>query len=225
MKSLSRCQVLLLALLLFTTGRVAAQGIREDYQRAEQFLPGNLRHRIYVAEVAPHWIAKKNRFWYRKAGTKATEFLLVDAEQNSTSPAFDHERLAASLSKALKREVLPTDLPFDSIEFSEDAKSVSFQVDGAPWSCTLEKYDCKRGPEPVAGQYEEASPNKEWVAYVKDHDLYVRYVPTGEIVRLTHDGESSYDYATEIAGLRPFVAQGTQEIRQRPAVFWSPDSS
>jgi Prolyl oligopeptidase family len=25
-------------------------------------------------------------------------------------------------------------------------------------------------------------------------------------------------------GLRPFVAQRTQEIRQRPAVFWSPDS-
>src|SRR5881392_855254 len=81
-----------------------AQGTREDYQRAEQFLPGNLRHRIYVAEVAPHWISKKNRFWYRKVGTNATEFLLVDPDQNSSGPAFDHSRLAASLSKALKRE-------------------------------------------------------------------------------------------------------------------------
>ncbi|HEY6944781.1 MAG TPA: DPP IV N-terminal domain-containing protein [Candidatus Acidoferrum sp.] len=225
MRILPRCQILLLALLFFPIGHAAAQGTREDYQRAEQFLPGNLRHRIYVADVAPHWIAKKNRFWYRKAGTKGAEFLLVDAEQSTTGPAFDHVRLAGSLSKALKREVQPMELPFDSIEFSEDGKSISFQVDGAPWSCTLEKYDCKRGPEPVAGQYEEASPNKEWVAYVKDHDLYVRYVETGEIIRLTRDGEASYDYATEIAGLRPFVAQGTQEIRQRPAVSWSPDSS
>ena len=225
MKILSRCQVPLLALLFFPIGHADAQGTREDYQRAEQLLPGNLRHRIYVADVAPHWIAKKNRFWYRKAGTKGAEFLLVDADQNTTGPAFDHVRLADSLSKALKREVPPTELPFDSIEFSEDGKSISFQVDGAPWSCALGKYDCKRAPEPVAGQYEEASPNREWVAYVKDHDLYLRYVSTGEIIRLTRDGEASYDYATEIPGLRPFVAQGTQEIRQRPAVFWSPDSS
>ena len=202
-----------------------AQGTREDYQRAEQFLPGNLRHRAYVADVTPHWIAKKNRFWYRKAGMKAAEFILVDAEQNSQGPAFDHARLATSLGKALKREISATELPFDIIEFSEDGKSLSFQIDGAPWSCQLEDYECKKGPEPVAGQYEEASPNKEWVAYVKEHDLYVRYVATGEVVRLTRDGEADWEYATEIPSLRPMVNQGTQDVKQRPAVFWSPDSS
>src|SRR6266568_4046600 len=212
------------AILIFPCGSYA-QGTREDYQRAEQFLPGNLRHRVYVADLTPRWIAKKNRFWYRKAGTKAAEFILVDADQNATGPAFDHARLAESLSKALKREVQSTELPFDSIDFSDDGKSISFQIDATPWSCTLEKYDRKRGPEPVAGQYEEASPNKEWVAYVKDHDLYLRYVSTGEVVRLTCDGERSYDYATPIPSLRPMVAQGTEDIRERPAVFWAPDSS
>jgi len=212
------------AILIFPCGSYA-QGTREDYQRAEQFLAGNLRHRIYVADVTPRWIAKKNRFWYRKAGTKAAEFILVDADQNTTGPAFDHARLAESLSKALKREVQSTELPFDSIDFSDDGKSISFQIDGTPWSCTLEKYECKSGPESVAGQYEEASPNKEWVAYVKDRDLYLRYVSTGEVVRLTRDGERSYDYATPIPSLRPMVTQGMEDVRERPAVFWSPDSS
>src|SRR6266705_3398377 len=224
MMSFARCCLFVAVLSPLFSCRVVAQGAREDYQRAEQLRPGNLRHRIYVAEVAPHWIAKKNHFWYRKAGTKAVEFLLVDAEQNSSGPAFDHARLAASLSKALKREVQSTELPFEAIEFSDDAKSISFQIDAAPWSCGLENYECQRGPEPVAGQYEEASPNKEWVAYVKDHDLHVRYVPTGEVVRLTRDGEASYDYAMPIPSLRPMVAQGTEDIKQRPAVFWSPDS-
>ena len=225
MKPCSRRCIFLLAFLLFLPSCGAAQGTREDYQRAEQYLAGNLRHRIYVADVAPHWIAKKNRFWYRKAGTKSAEFLLVDAEQSTSGPAFDQARLAESLSKALKREIQPTELPFETIEFSDDGKSISFQVDSAPWSCTLEKYDCKRGPERVAGQYEEASPNKEWVAFVKDYDLYVRYVATGEVVRLTRDGEAGYAYAADIPGLRPMVAQGTSDIKQRPAVFWSPDSS
>ena len=225
MRSCVYRSILLVMCLHFSAASAWPQGTREDYQRAEQFLAGNLRHRIYVADVTPHWIAKKNRFWYRKAGTKGTEFILVDADQNTADPAFDHSRLAASLSKALKREISSTELPFDSIEFSDDGKSLSFQIESAPWSCQLENYDCKRGPEPVAGQYEEASPDKQWVAYVRDHDLYVRYVSTGEVVRLTRDGEPSWDYATEIPSLRPMVTQGTQDIKQRPAVFWSPDSS
>src|SRR5437764_978599 len=179
MKILPWCRVLLLVFLCVPVGRASAQGTREDYQRAEQFLAGNLRHSIYVADVTPRWIAKKNRFWYRKQGTKATEFILVDAEQNTTGPAFDHARLAESLSKALKREVSATEFPFDSIDFSDVGKSISFQVDGAPWSCQLENYQCKKGPEPVAAQYEEASPTKEWGAYVNDHDPYVRDVYTG----------------------------------------------
>src|SRR5712691_8089188 len=85
-----------------------AQGAREDYQRAQQFLAGNLRRRVYFAEVIPHWIAEKNQFWYRKAGTKGTEFILVDAERNTLGSAFDHGRLAVSLSKATKREYQPT---------------------------------------------------------------------------------------------------------------------
>src|SRR5206468_223352 len=36
---------------------------------------------------------------------------------------------------------------------------------------------------------------------------------------------ASYEFATEIPSLRPMVAQGTQDVRQRAAVFWSPDSS
>src|SRR2546423_13167089 len=202
-----------------------AQGTREDYQRAQQFLPGNLGHRVYVADVIPHWIAERNRFWYRKAGTKGTEFILVDAQQNASGPAFDRARLAAYLSKAGTRESQTTELPFDTFDYAKDGRSISLQVDGMPWTCQLENYECKREPEPVAGQYEQASPNKEWVAYVKEHDLYLRYAPTGEIVRLTHDGTESWDYATPIPSLRPMVAQGTQDIKHRPAVFWSPDSS
>ena len=202
-----------------------AQDTREAYQRAQQFLPGNLRHRMFIADVTPHWIAEKNRFWYRKAGMKGVEFILVDPAQNTFGPAFDHERLAAALTKEAKREVQPTELPFDTFDYTKDGKSISFQVDATPWTCQLENYECKRAPEPAAGQYEEASPNKEWVAYVKEHDLYLRYAPTGEIVRLTHDGEASWDYATPIPSLRPMIAQGTQDVKQRPAVFWSPDSS
>lgn len=216
-------EVLLASCLLVPAA--IAQGTREDYQRAEQFLPGNLRHKLYVAEMEPHWIAKTNRFWYRKASPKGVEFFLVDSSQNTTKPAFDQARLATALSKETKREFKPTELPFDTFEFSEDGKSVHFQIESASWSCNLETYNCKAAREPSAGPYENESPSKEWIAYVKNFNLYVRYVPTGEIVQLTRDGEQGWEYATPIPSLRPMVTQGTQEPKQRPAVFWSPDSS
>src|SRR5438477_2122549 len=83
------------AVFIFPCGSYA-QGTREDYQRAEQFLAGNLRHRIYVADVAPRWIAKKNRFWYRKQGTKATEFILVDADQDRKSTRLNSSHMSIS---------------------------------------------------------------------------------------------------------------------------------
>jgi dipeptidyl-peptidase 4 len=44
-------------------------------------------------------------------------------------------------------------------------------------------------------------------------------------VQLTRDGEAGWDYATPIPSLRPMVTQGTENVKERPAVFWSPDSS
>jgi len=71
-----------------------AQGTVEDYQRAQRFLPGNLLRRlVYVADVHPNWIEKTNRFWYRKVGPTRTEFILVDAERNTSGPAFDHSQV------------------------------------------------------------------------------------------------------------------------------------
>src|SRR5437773_7206989 len=81
-----------------------AQGTLSDYQRAQRFLPGNLRHSIYVADVSAHWLDKTNRFWYHKVSPKGSEFILVDAGRNTVAPAFDHEKLAAALARLTKHE-------------------------------------------------------------------------------------------------------------------------
>ena len=76
-----------------------AQGTLADYERAQglgkQFegLAVNLPGRV-------NWIGKSNRFWYRKSVKGGNEYVLVDAESLAKQPAFDHEKLAASLSAA-----------------------------------------------------------------------------------------------------------------------------
>jgi dipeptidyl-peptidase-4 len=225
----------IIAVLLLSLALPAAfaQGTLEDYQRAERFLPGNVRHLVYVADVTPQWIEKTNRFWYRRVGVKVgsgigineSEFVLVDAEQNTSAPAFDHERLATALSKAAKQEYSATALPFSEIEFVDGGKSVRFSVDSAQWTCPLATYECHREqPHPETAN-EVLSPNKRWAAYVKEYNLYLRDVSTGTVLQLTHDGVAGWDYATPLPSLRVMVDQGTEEVKQPAAVFWSPDSS
>jgi dipeptidyl-peptidase-4 len=206
-----------------------AQGSLEDYHRAEKFLPGNLRHLVYVADVMPHWVEKTNRFWYRrvgaKVGSKESEFVLVDAEQNTSSPAFDHERLATALSQAAKQEYSATALPFSEIEFVDGGKAIRFSVDSAQWSCALATYECQKEQAHPETTNAVLSPNKRWAASVKEHNLYLRDVSTGTMLQLTNDGVAGWDYATPLPSLRVMVDQGTEEVKQPAAVFWSPDSS
>lgn len=212
-----------IAFLLLASLHSVAQGRLEDYQRAQRFLPGNLWHSIYVADVAAHWLDKTNRFWYHKASPKGSEFILVDADHNTVAPAFDQEKLAAALARLTKREYSATDLPFDTIEFTDDQKAIRFQIEKSGWTCTLSDSDCK--PEPTEDSDEAHSPDKKWSAFVKDHNLYVRNVSTGTTVPLTQDGVAGWEYATPLPALSLLVEQGTEDVKQPAAVFWSPDSS
>ena len=98
---------------------------------------------VYRDKVTPHWFAGETKFWYRndlKGGTK--EFVLVDAEKGTRGVAFDHAKLATALSKAAEANFRADRLPFNDIEFSDDAKSVQFDAGGKRWKCDLENYTC-----------------------------------------------------------------------------------
>ncbi len=114
--------------------------LREAYQRG----PAG-RGRVYKDRVTPHWFAENKRFWYRNdlpGGAK--EFVLVDAEGGTRQAAFDHKKLAASLSKAAGSDYRADRLPFESIDFVDVTKAVRFKVGDATWECDLSTYECSR---------------------------------------------------------------------------------
>jgi dipeptidyl aminopeptidase/acylaminoacyl peptidase len=229
MAILFRRAVIAVALSFLVAAAASAQGTLEDYQRAEKFLPGNVRHLYTSGDVMPNWIEKSDRFWYRRASLKGSDitydFIVVDAAQNTSGPAFDQAKLAEALSRATRQHVEASKLPFDYFDFVEDGKAIRFDLENAHWTCNLESYDCKRGESTAAGEYESRSPDGRWIAYVENHNLFLRDSSTGTVLELTRDGEPGWDYATRLPSLRAYVAQQTQEPKQPPAVFWSPDSS
>ena len=60
---------------------------------------------VYKAHITPHWLTNNMQFWYRNdLRDGAKEFVFVDAGTGIRRPAFDHEKLAASLSKSSGQE-------------------------------------------------------------------------------------------------------------------------
>jgi len=187
-----------------------------DYQRAEKFMAYNTRPLVFH-EVRAKWLPGE-RFWYRDAGPEGFEFVIYDAVHGTRQPAFDHAKLAAALSAAAGTIYNAAHLPFTTIEFSHDEKSISFEVKAQHWSCDLQTNRCTAKAKPAKGEAappEELSPDGKTAAFIRDYNLWVRDVASGKETRLTTDGVKDFGYATDNAG---WIHS------DRPILLWSPDS-
>jgi dipeptidyl aminopeptidase/acylaminoacyl peptidase len=141
--------------------------LRKGYERAAR--PPGPKGRVYKDRIVPHWFANNTRFWYRNDLREgAREFILVDVERGSRQPAFDHKKLAESLSKAAGAEYRADRLPFDDIEFLDEGKALRFKVGKTDWKCDLTSYECSRvepgAPLPKPRQEGPAETGHEEVA-------------------------------------------------------------
>jgi len=197
----------------------SAQGTRSDYERANG-LRELTENKVYKTKVEPHWFSNNPRFWYcNDLPGGSREFVVVDVEAGTRKPAFEHTRLADTLGRAIGKEIQSNRLPFDSIEFVQDDNAVRFQIEDKVWHCELETYLLTQVGESKAEQAEEKkedkkeetdeqqceeSPDGKWLAFFKEHNLYVRDKETGEEFALSTEGNADGAYSGKI--------------------FWAPDS-
>jgi dipeptidyl aminopeptidase/acylaminoacyl peptidase len=126
------------AILALLVAGTAAHAEPQQFQRPSQ---GNLG--VYKDRITPNWFQANTRFWYRndlRGG--AREFVVVDAEAGTRSAAFDHQKLAGSLSAASGKSYDAERLPFEAIEFTDKGEAVRFKVDDKVWQCDLTTYQC-----------------------------------------------------------------------------------
>ena len=152
--------------------------------------------------------------------------MLVDPATGERKAAFDHDRLAAALSQTTGAPFTAAHLPFSELEFADDGLSIAFDIDVAGnsgrWSCDLRSYVCTRmGDSPVPPKHALRSPDGQWEAFTRDHNVWVRSVATGEERAITDDGVAKHDYGAPL--LSPLTTGGIDDPPP-PALSWSPDS-
>ena len=211
--------------LLIAASPLAAQQPRqltaEDYARAEQFLGANAAQLVSGLAGQPTWL-QDGRFWYRATTAGGAEFVMVDPERGVRAAAFDHTRLAAALAAATGGEVDPARLPLQGLEYTRDARGITVTTGGRRWECSLQDYTCApadtsraAGVGATAPRASVTSPDNRYAAFIRDHNLWMKDLTTGEDRQLTTDGVEDFGYATNNAGwTRSDV----------PVLLWSPDS-
>ena len=211
----------LLALLIVIPGtawsQVSQAVTADDYSRAEHLLTETTAALVTGTGVAPRWL-DQGRFWYRSTTAQGSQYMLVDPARKTRVAAFDHERIAASLSNASGSRVDPNRLNVQTLTFSPNQRDLVLLIEGRGWRCELSAYACTRadsaatapGPRNVV-----VSPDGKRAAFIRDYNLWVRDQATGQETQLTTDGVKDFGYATNNAGWTRSDA---------PVLNWSPDS-
>ena len=202
-----------------------------EYARAERFLAPATTTLVVGLNIQVNWL-DDGRFWYRRIGSGINEFVLVDPVKKSRQPAFDHAKVAAVLPSAAGRSADPRNLPFTVLEFTADGQEFHLTGGGTPVTCRADSSNCRLSSgerpasTPAAGQGRAGgggrggaaaglSPDGRRLAFIRDHNLWVRDLTTNQETALTTDGVKDYGYATNNAGWTKSDA---------PVVAWSPDS-
>ncbi len=182
------------------------EDLRDSYRKAEGF-SREMGRKVYTSSISPRWFGDK--LWYRTDVRGIRTFVVADTTRR---PAFDHARLAESLSKALGRPLRPGALPFDAILPAEDLSSVSFETGGSWWSCDLSTYAVEKRPAPPKPEAPPPARERRGDVRFRDHNVFL-----GEEA-LTTDGDAKHSYGGRVSwspdGKR-FVVFRTKAVEER----------
>ena len=208
--------LLLLAALLPAIASAQPAVTAADYAGAERFLGASTDPLMSGVVTGARWLAD-DRLTYRNRIPEGTEFIVADPSAGTRGRAFDHGRMARALSEAADSTFEAFSLPDGLARFSDDGATITFGVERRQYACDIARYACREVlPEELErGRTAIVSPDAQKAAFIRDHNLWIRDLETGDETQLTTDGIEHFGYATNNAGW----------VRSdRPVLLWSPDS-
>jgi dipeptidyl aminopeptidase/acylaminoacyl peptidase len=248
----TRAAALLFLPLVFDASAARAQGTVADYQRAMGLRESYQSLAVGVPDT-PTWVARTNRFWFRRSVKGGNEFVLVNPDTKAIAAPFDHARLAEALSTAASAKYTAVTLPFNSFTFTDNDKAIQFVIgpggaaggagaggggggrgggpglDGPPlWKCSLETYTCTppaQGRGTGRGRGAGGGLNGPVRAAFDVNGADPKKSPDGTLEALVQN----YNIAIRPAGTREtklLSTDGSEGGYYDPAsLVWSPDST
>ena len=187
------------------------------YNIAKTLVEGNLAKDLVINDgVFPHWIGNTASFWYQRDTREGKEYRLVDAGAARNSIAFDHAAFARAFSEASGLAVDSRDLPISVIEMTLSPFKIYFEACSKSWIYDAERITCIKAKKNSEAEDGLRSPDGKKMVFVRDFNIWLLDLTTGQERALTQGGSRDLPYATA-----PCV-YGQPNLQ--PQVIWSPDS-
>jgi dipeptidyl aminopeptidase/acylaminoacyl peptidase len=191
---------------------------KQDYTQAERWMSYNVNSLVHHTIGGVSYLPD-GRVFYRDPGVGSTAYMIADPAKGTTAAAFDNAKLAGALSAAGGKKVDAGKLGVmeyaaEEAGFAVTTRGGKFHCNAAVTKCTKEpdpseettstKPGAKAAAKPPMGRRkaggENLSPDKTMAAFIRDNNLWVKTVATGDEKQLTTDGVLDYGYATDNAG-------------------------
>lgn len=210
----------LLVILVFDFFILNAQGTKADYERANN-MRSLVKGKALNLTANILWIKGKDQVFYSNTTAEGKQFILANWKKKEKTLAFDHQSLAQQLKQATREVVNPTDLPLTQVSFLDSFQQLQFAAFNKGWRLNLSSNELKedkqfterliRGNRYWGGRVRDDqgkksfSPDSQWVAYIKNANVYIKHQgPEEKEMQLSFDGSAGEYYDSDI--------------------FWSPDS-
>lgn len=195
-------------LLLLFTADLQAQGTLEDYKRS-MVIETLFENKVYNAPVSFHW-SNENTLWYVTNTAEGNKYFLITPSEKKQVLAFDHSRLASSLSAILNKKIAPGDLKIGDLEFEKSRSAFTFSIDTLKFTAdenykltkieSIKKENRDRGywgrNRDEKGNDPVLSPDKSFTAFIKNHNLYIKSKDSAEEIQLSYDGSAGFYYSS-----------------------------
>ena len=215
----------LLIITILVAGSVSAQTMTECYQNAEQFLPKNISKLTRNVSFRANLVEGTSDFWYKLQSEKGEKYFYFDGKNIKSKEAFDHIQLAESIEHETGKSISPDSLKLQDLKFNLKVNTIEFKVDTVLYEVRLDDYSiAKIDKRKSVKKNQSESPDKKWIAEVRDFNLFLINIETGEEFQLTTDGIKKYEYATPLSWYKMVDESLGAEYDPTIYVSWSNDS-
>lgn len=216
--------------LLAVVSGLYAQGTVADYKRAYEVKKTFNASQVLYSNVSPVWIPETHVFWYIRNTENGQEYVKVDADKALRTPLFDQQQLAKQLSEQCGKKVEASALNLSKLQVNKNQTQLTFDLNGKHWSYDVSNQKLTRlgnVEQPVPGPHwmvvddekgaaPVPSPNGLYVAFIKNDNIYVRNLESGQEKQLSIDGTKGNYYSSYIQWSPD--SKSVASCRIRPAV-------
>ncbi|NOR76570.1 MAG: hypothetical protein GQ525_15620, partial [Draconibacterium sp.] len=215
----------LLIIIVLVAGSVSAQTILERYKKAELFLPKNVSKLTRNVSVRVNQVDETSSFWYKLQTETGEKYYFFDGEKIKSKEAFDPIQLAEAIEQETGKNVSSDSLKLADLKFKLKGNSIQFKIDTIFYEVRLDDYSIEKiNKKKKYKKNQSVSPDEKWIAEVRDFNLFLKDVITGEEFQLTLDGIEKHEYATPLSWYKMVDESVGAEYDPTIYVSWSNDS-